>query len=391
MLMFFLIVIFWGSLFLILHTYFFYPVSIRALALFIRKRYKVDKNYLPRVSIIISAYNEEKVIENTIKNFFCQNYPKGKFEIVIGSDASTDHTNEIVSKMAAQYSNIIFIPFEKRRGKKFVINDLIEKASGEILVFSDSNTIYNKDAVALLVQYYSDERIAGVSGQVILVEETGSTEAGNKEATYAKFESWVRDCEGRLGALIGANGGIYSIRKKFFVPMPDNIPVVDDLYIPLKVLEHNKDFVYCKKAIARETLAPSVKWESERKIRIIPRGIDTIKQAKKLLFNKRLIVSYGIWSHKIIRWLTPFLLILMFILNLILSIIHVNIFYDILLLLQVIIIFLGLIGYFLSKSSYNIKILLLCFYFFVANYATIVGFYRFLMKKHKPIWEPTPR
>ena len=277
------------------------------------------------------------------------------------------------------------------RGKKFIINDIVGKASGEILVFSDSNTIYDKDAILELVQYYSDERIGGVSGRLELVEEIGSTEAGNKEATYWKYESWIKDYEGKLGALIGANGGIYSIRKEFFVPMPAGISVVDDLYLSLKVLEQNKDFVYNKKAIARETLAPSVNWESERKIRIIPRSIETIKQVKKILFHKRFIVSYGIWSHKIIRWITPLLLILLFLSNLVITINRANIFFNVALLLQIIIILLGISGYFFSRRNINIKIFQLFYYFLIINIALIKGLYMFLMKKYKPTWEPTPR
>jgi len=385
------IVIFFICLFLIFHTYLFYPVSMWILAFVFQKKYKIDIDYLPFVSIIISAYNEKKVINQTIDNFLRQGYPNDKFEIIIGSDGSTDGTNEIIKQIAVNNSNIVFIPFENRRGKKFVINDIVPQAVGDILVFSDSNTRYENDAICELVKYYKDEKIGGVSGRLELTEEKDLTETGNKEGTYWKYESWIKDCEGKLGALIGANGGIYSIRKKFFVPMPAAIAVVDDLYLSLKVLEQNKDFVYNKKAIARETLAPSVNWESERKIRIIPRSIETIKQVKKILFHKRFIVSYGIWSHKIIRWITPLLLILLFFSNLVISINRANNFFNVALLIQIIIILLGISGYFFSRRNINIKIFQLFYYFLIINIALIKGLYMFLMKKYKPTWEPTPR
>jgi len=389
--MYIIIIIFICSLFFILHTYIFYPISIKILAFFIRKNYKTDDNSLPKVSILISAYNEGKVILKTLNNFYEQNYPKEKSEIIIGSDGSTDKTEEIVSQFIDQHSNFVFIPFEKRRGKKFVINDLVKEATGDILVFCDSNTIYNKDALSQLMRFYADERVGGVSGRLELIEETGFTEAGNKEAVYWEYESWIKECEGKLGALIGANGGIYSIRKEFFMPMPEYISVVDDLYLSLKVIEMGKDFLYCKKALAKEILAPSVKWEFERKVRIIPRSFETIKQVKSLLFNKRVIVSYGLWSHKLIRWLTPLLFILLLLSNIIISFNSLNIFYDIFLALQAFVITCGVVGYLFSLKNINIKIFQLTYYFFVTNYALLKGFYKYITKKYKPTWEPTPR
>ena len=182
------IVIFFICLFLIFHTYLFYPVSMWILAFVFQKKYKIDIDYLPFVSIIISAYNEKKVINQTIDNFLRQGYPNDKFEIIIGSDGSTDGTNEIIKQIAVNNSNIVFIPFENRRGKKFVINDIVPQAVGDILVFSDSNTRYENDAICELVKYYKDEKIGGVSGRLELTEEKDLTETGNKEGTYWKYE-----------------------------------------------------------------------------------------------------------------------------------------------------------------------------------------------------------
>ncbi len=389
--MYLIILIFFGSLFLILHTYIFYPVSIQLLSLLFRKSYKLNKNLLPKISIIISAYNEERVIENTLTNLCQQNYAREKFEIIVGSDGSTDQTYDIITQFAKKYSNINFVPFEKRRGKKFVINDLIKVANGEVLVFSDSNTVYDKNAIAELAKYYADDRVGGVSGRLELIEKSSSVATGNKEATYWRYESWIKNCEGSLGYLIGANGGIYSIKKEYFVSMPSDVSVVDDLFLSLKILEQDKDMIYCKEAIASETIAPSIKWESERKARIIPRSFETIKQVKKLLFSKRLCISYNIWSHKIIRWFTPLLLGILLLSNIVLSLFQVGIFYNVILFLQAVIIILGIVGYFITKLNLNIKIFQLFYYFLISNYALLKGFYRYFTKKYKPTWDPTPR
>jgi len=387
----FIILIFFLSLFLILHTYIFYPISIQLLSLLFRKKYKKDKGPLPKISILISAYNEESVIEDTVSGLCNQNYDPQKYEIIVGSDGSSDKTNDIILNLIENKPNILLYQFDKRRGKKFVINDLVEKANGEVLVFCDSNTIYNKDALSELAKYYADRRIGGVSGRLELTEKSDTVSNANKEATYWRYESWIKNCEGSLGYLIGANGGIYSIKKEYFTSMPEDIAVVDDLYLSLKILEQDKDMAYCKTAIASETIAPSVKWESERKARIIPRSFETIKQVKKLLFSKRILISYNIWSHKIIRWFSPLILFLLLLSNVIIAFISGGIFYSVTLSLILILIFLGIIGFIGSKLNINVKIFQLSYYFLISNYALMKGLYRYLTKKYKPTWEPTPR
>lgn len=387
----FIILIFFVSLFLILHTYIIYPISIQILSLLWAKKYKLNKDLFPKISILISAFNEGRVIENTLTNLCQQNYPAGEFEIIVGSDGSTDQTNEIITRLSEKQENIIFVPFEKRRGKKFVINDIVQKANGEVLIFCDSNTVYSKNALAELAKYYSDDRVGGVSGRLELIEKYNSSSKGNKEAAYWKYESWIKKCEGALGCLIGANGGIYSIKKKYFVSMPSDASVVDDFFVSLKILEQKKDMVYCKEAIATENIAPTIELESERKARIIPRSFETIKQVKKLLFFKRILISYNIWSHKIIRWFTPLILILLLLSNVIISLYLRDTFYIVSLSVQLFIIILGIFGYFISKFNINIKIFQLSYYFLVSNYALMRGFYRYFTKKYKPTWEPTPR
>jgi cellulose synthase/poly-beta-1,6-N-acetylglucosamine synthase-like glycosyltransferase len=361
------------------------------LSFFFKKKYKLDEKFSPKISILVSAYNEEGVIENTIIKLCEQNYSRERFEILVGSDGSTDRTNEIILNFMENKPNIFLYQFEKRRGKKYVINDLVNKATGEVLVFCDSNTIYKKDALSELAKYYSDKRIGGVSGRLELTEKNSLVSDANKEATYWRYESWIKNCEGSLGYLIGANGGIYSIKKEYFTSMPEDIAVVDDLYLSLKILEQDKDMAYCKTAIAGETIAPSVKWESERKARIIPRSFETIKQVKKLLLSKRILISYNIWSHKVIRWFSPLIMFLLLLSNVIIAFISGGIFYNVTLSLILLIIFLGIIGFIGSKLNLNVKIFQLSFYFLISNYALMKGLYRYLTKKYKPTWEPTPR
>jgi cellulose synthase/poly-beta-1,6-N-acetylglucosamine synthase-like glycosyltransferase len=361
---------------------------MKLISILFEKKYRQSEDY-PPISVIIAAYNEEKVIKKTIENFFSLQYPEEKFEIVMGSDGSTDNTNEIIKDLRFHYPKFKAVIFPERRGKKAVINDLVKEATGEILIFSDSNTYYQKDSIYNLVKFYADERVGGVCGRLELLSSEIDFDRRNKEVLYWDYESWIKNSEGKLGVLIGANGGIYSIRKQLFVEMPSNVPVVDDLFISLKILEQRKDFIYAKDAIAREFIAPSLKLEYERKVRIVPRSFETIKQVKTLLFTRRFIVSYGLWSHKIIRWSSPIIFMIIFLSNILL--LNYLSFYKVTFILQLLFLIFVFAGYVLSSYNVYIRSFQICFYFFIGNLALLKGIFNYLYKKHKPIWQPTPR
>jgi poly-beta-1,6-N-acetyl-D-glucosamine synthase len=186
------------------------------------------------------------------------------------------------------------------------LNDLVKESSSDILIFADGNTIYHRDAIKNMVRYYADPKIGGVSGKLILLEFEDSISSGSQEKKYWDLESWLKEQEGNLGILIGANGGIYSVRKELFIPMPIDFPVMDDFYITLKVLEQKKYFIYAKDALAEEFTAPTIASEFNRKIRNNSINLSTIRAVKKLLNPKFGLAAFGLWSHKIIRWYTRF-------------------------------------------------------------------------------------
>ena len=303
------------SLILFAHTYIIYPISVYVLSKLFAKRYAVSSDELT-LSIIISAFNEEKVIEDTVRNFLNSDYDNENIEILIGSDKSDDHTGEIIGNLSKEFSNISFFDFKIRRGKGHVLNDLVKEAKNEILIFSDANTIYDKSALRNLVKYYKDNRVGGVSGKLILNDIDKSIKSGTQEKTYWVLETYLKELEGSLGILIGANGGIYSIRREFYTQIPADYPVMDDFYISLKVLEQKKDMLYVKEAFAEEDVAPSISSEFKRKIRNNSIDLSSIRGIKKLLSPVRGLVAYALWSHKIVRWFSPLLLLSLFISNL---------------------------------------------------------------------------
>src|SRR5690606_30608722 len=220
------------SIFLLMHSFIFYPISIWVLNKFFKKKIRAKKTYY-KISILVSVFNEEKVIEKTIRQLLKSNYPSDKMEIIIGSDNSQDSTNNILADLSKEYSNIKVHNFNIRRGKAKVLNDLFEYAKGEILIFCDANTLYFPDAIEKMVQLYADNQVGGVSGKLILTE-PDKIKSASQEKTYWDAETWLKEQEGKLGILIGANGGIYSIRREYFEKIPTDRPVMDDFFISLK-------------------------------------------------------------------------------------------------------------------------------------------------------------
>lgn len=384
-----LIIIFIISFFFLLHSYLLYPITVYLLNLIYTKRKNISGSNNLKVSVLISVFNEEKVIANTVRRLFANGYPEEKLEVILGSDKSEDGTNEILDKLADDFKNLKVKKFEIRRGKAQVLNDLYKIASGDVLVFCDANTLYEYGAIDKMISYYTSEKIGGVSGKLRLLDFEKSKESGSQETRYWDFETWLKEKEGNLGILIGANGGIYSMRKNVFVEIPIDHPVSDDLYLSLKVLEQKKDFLFIKDAIGEELTAPSIEAEFYRKIRTTSNNLYTIKAVKKLLNPFYGLSSYGFWSHKVVRWFSPILMLLLLVTNVLLY--NENIFFEIFLYVQLAGYGLALMGFLLTKLKLNIQPFLLFYYFAMTNIAMFIGIIKYLQGQKTNLWHSTPR
>lgn len=373
---------------LIANSYIIYPILIWLISFFIKSS-AVNKSNFPSVSILISAYNEEKVIEKRVMNLVNQDYDQNKIEILIGSDCSSDKTNEILTDLSNRFSNIRVIIFNERRGKGAVLNDLVTLAKNEILIFSDANTEFDVDAIKKLVLHFNNSNIGGVSGKLILIDSKSNFHSGVEEKNYWNYENFIKESEGKLGILIGANGGIFAIRKSLYTTIPVDKPVTDDFFISLSVLQKGYQFVYEPNAKATEYVAKDLESEFKRKVRFASTNFQTISFFKSLLFNRNFLLSYAFWSHKIIRWFVPILLLLLFVLNLLL-INHSEIFFY-LFGSQIVFYGLSILGYLLLKLRIRITPLTLSYYFLMTNFALFLGLIRFIRKKHSLIWQSTPR
>ena len=374
------------ALFLCLHSYVFYPIIIMIVASLQKTNPSVGA--APTASVLISAFNEEKVIRSRIENLAALDYDAAKLEVIIGSDNSTDRTNEILLELAKKYSWLKVFLFAERRGKASVLNDLIKSARNEILVFTDANTEFQPLAMRNLLLGFGDNIVGGICGRLILKETDENKAKSVEERKYWNYETFIKRSEGRCGILIGANGGIFAVRRDLFNEFPA-VAITDDFYITLSVLEQGRKFTYESSAIATEEIAANITSEFRRKVRFAATNFQTLLYFRGLMFNRNLLLSFAFWSHKIIRWFYPFILVAILILSIVLR--NTSEIFSLLLYAQVAMYAAGLLGYLLSQLRIRITFFSVIYFFLVSNAALLVGFIRFAQGKHSTIWQSTPR
>ncbi len=256
----------------------------------------------PRLSIILAAHNEESAIERTLRCCLSADYPRERMEVILGSDASSDGTVEIARCFEGQ--GVRVFDFAERRGKLGVLTDCVAHASGEILVFSDANTLFRADALKTLVRHFGNPVVGAVCGEVRF---TGAQGRPVDEGLYWRYEQTLKVLESRLDSVLGANGAIYAIRRDLFPKLPMNL-ITDDFVIPMRVRAKGFRVCYDPEAVAEEELPAGVYDEFHRRIRIGSGNWQALFRCADLLLPWKGFVSLSFWSHKVMRWFTPFCL-----------------------------------------------------------------------------------
>lgn len=294
--------LFWLSLLILVYVYVGYPLLVRLLSLLRMTPVQRDDSYRPSVSIVIAAYNESADIENTLDNKLKLDYPLEKMEILVVSDESDDGTDEIVQKIARDSEcPIKLIRQVPRQGKTAGLNTLIAQACGEIILFSDANSQWDKNAVARLVSNFADPNVGYVTGKMVYVNEDGSL-VGDGCSAYMKYENWLREHETNLGSVVGVDGGIDAMRKALHVPLrPDQLP---DFVQPLKVIEQGYRVVYEPRALLKENTNEDSGSEFSMRVRVGLRALWALKDMSHLMNPVRFgIFSLQMISHKLLRYL----------------------------------------------------------------------------------------
>lgn len=371
---------------MVFYAYVGYPALVWTLArLFGRKEVRptITDRELPPVSLLIVAHNEEAEIEQRVLNALAFNYPAGKLEIVIASDGSTDRTNQIVRRYAK--CGVRLLAYSENRGKAAVLNAAFAELSHEIVVLSDANTAFNPEAVRNLAAWFADAAIGVVCGRLVL---TDPATGRNVDSVYWKYETFLKKCESRLGALLGSNGGIYAIRRPHFTGIPDNT-IVDDFVIPMLARERTGcRIIYDRDAVACERTPESIGSEFNRRARIGAGGFQSIGMLRGLLDPRHGWVSFTFWSHKILRWLCPFFMIGAIALNL--CLVQQSAFFA-LFLAQVAFYAGSIMAGHLPARPKCLRYLKLGTMFTLMNAALLVGFFRWLLGRQKGVWKRTER
>ncbi|MGZ4043394.1 MAG: glycosyltransferase [Bacteroidia bacterium] len=336
---------------------------------------------LPYITILMAAYNEEKVLDGKIKSVFNTTYPLNKIKFLVGSDASTDETNNIIKKWSLQFPLLTLVEFKGRTGKAGIINRLVTQCDTEILILTDANVIFKQDTIFKLVRHFKNEKIAQVCANIIKVSDPGAG-ISEQEKTYMALENKIKLYESlNWNIVIGAEGGCNAIRRESYAMVPDNF-CVDDFYLTMNVIEQGKEIVFDNDAVCYEDAPSLSSVEFARKVRISMGNFQNLARYKNLLLPFWKGSSFAFWSHKVLRWTTPFLLITSLIATTILGFYN-RAFFGIAL--------LQLLGILTPLVKLELKLFKVISHFYLMNLALLKGFFVFIKGVDTNIWQPTKR
>jgi cellulose synthase/poly-beta-1,6-N-acetylglucosamine synthase-like glycosyltransferase len=374
-----------ASLILLGYTYVGYPALLWFLSRFRPEEgAAVDPAVWPDVSIVIAAHNEEQVIGRRIENLLALDYPPERLQILIGSDGSTDRTSEIVR--VYRRPRIAFHDFALQRGKAQVLNDLVALARGKFLVFTDANTFFDRSAVKELIRGFRlSPSACAIVGKLEFRTAEGTV---NPDGFYWRYETLLKTLESRFGTVLGANGAIYAIKRTWFRPLPPGT-IVDDFLVPMLMrLERGGGVKFRPSAKAWEMVPETVRDEFRRRVRIGAGDAHALSHTWRLLLPRHGMLAFSYWSHKIIRWLGPVLLVTVFVSNLFLADRRWGL---ALLIAQLAAYALGLASSVLRRVPVIGQAATGAWYFMVINAALLLGTFKYATGRAAPVWQRTPR
>jgi cellulose synthase/poly-beta-1,6-N-acetylglucosamine synthase-like glycosyltransferase len=361
-----------------IYVYIGYPLLITAFARIYDKKLKKEPIY-PHVSIIITAYNEERHIQKKIENTLSLNYPKELMEIIIGSDGSRDRTEEIVSRFRDR--GVKLISFPENRGKTMTQNDCVRVSRHSIIVFMDASSLCEEDALSRLVEPFADLRVGCVAGKVVFVQSHDNLTT-ESQGLYWKYEQLLKRAEGRMGSLVGVDGPLYAIRKELYVPLQPDI--ISDLITPLVVIRDGHAVVHEPRAVTYEEATTRPEDELRTRKRIVTRGLLGLFRHPELLNPfKRPLLAFQILSHKILRWFAGLYFVFMAVASLLL--IRHPFF---LLACAGIALFLVLAWQGLRTREHPRKLFAVPYYFILVNWAALLGALDYIRGKRVVSWKP---
>ena len=379
-----LVAVFWAALFLIVYTYLVYPVLIWLLTVGRRVSDYAPMAEWPDLSLIIAAYNEEAVLRAKLENALALDYPSEKLEIIVVSDESSDDTDRIALEFAERGVRLHRVA--ERGGKTLAQNAGVALARGEFLVFSDANSMYAPDALKKLLAPFADERIGCVCGELQYANPDDGG-AGKGEGAYWSYEQFLKRRESLLSSTLGANGAIYALRRELFEALGSEI--ISDFVMPIRVWRQGYKVIYEPKAIATEHSAGSFGDEYGRRRRIISRSLHGLWTQRAVLNPfAHFFFAFQMFSHKVLRWLVPMLLLVALLANIPLA---ADGPYRVLLALQIAFYGLAALGNILPERLGRLFPFYVPAYFCAINLGALLGLVHFLTGRRDRVWQPVGR
>lgn len=374
-------IIFISSTAALVYVYVGYPLLVYLIGL-ARPRPVKKAACEPTVTVLITAYNEERDLRGKLENTLLIDYPKDKLEILVSSDCSTDKTDAIVKDFAAH--GVKLHRQTTRQGKTMAQNAAVEKATGEIILFSDATTMYQLDVLTEMLPNFADPTVGCVAGKLIYVDDSRSS-VGAGAKSYWNYEIFLKENESRVSSLIGASGCLYAVRRAAYRPM--YAEACSDFLICTIIYEQNLRSIYEPRAVCTETTNRRADKEFQMRVRIISQTFTDLWRNRRMLNPLRSgFFAVQLFSHKILRYSIPLFLLLLYIASAALA--PSSNFHALSLALQTIFYLAASIGWIFERAGKSIGVLALPHYFVLTNAASLVGFYKFLSGERYARWEP---
>lgn len=371
-------IVFYIALFIVFYTYIGYGILL-AILVKIKEFFKkpsptpiLSDDELPEITLFITAYNEEEVVDEKMNNSLQLDYPAHKLHILWVTDGSNDRTNERLSRWPQ--ATIQYQP--ERQGKTAAMNRGIKFVKTDIVVFTDANTHLNPEALREIVQQFENPEVGCVAGEKRIAMKSKENAASGGEGLYWKYESTLKALDSRLYSACGAAGELFAIRRELFEEMESDT-LLDDFILSIRIVMRGYKISYCSSAYAVENGSANMQEEEKRKVRIAAGGLQSVHRLRAVLNPfKYGIFTFQYISHRVLRWtLTPIFLFLLLPLNLLLLFVTQSpIIYSIIWLLQCLFYLMGSWGYYLSRKKIKNKLLFVPYYFLFMNINVIRGF-----------------
>ncbi len=381
-----LVTLFWLLVFICVYAYFGYPIILILASFFRHKLVNKDEQFTPSITFIVAAYNEENVIEKKLDNLISQYYDAAKIEIIIASDGSTDSTEKIVLTRGGKDRRIKLLVLP-RLGKANALNRAFEASTGDILVFTDANAMLDSNATRFLAANFADSEVGCVAGNQHYSRSETTSGSSLGEILYWRYDRWIKYLETMVGNAVSADGALYAVRRKLFVPINDPA-ATDDFSISTRVVPQGYRLVYEARAEVVEATTGNSTREFKRKARIINRGLRSLfGLGKYLLPWIGGFYSIQLISHKLLRRFVPAILPFLLFLNVL--IFSINRFYLFSLVLQLFVYVMGFLGFALRNTAWGkMYFLYIPYYFCQANVAGLLGLFWFIRGQQITNWSP---